>query len=300
MKNLKVGIILVLFVSLISIQTQYCSIKSEEYSSILLKNLPNKISQESFFKVDIQVTSPSGFSMPGFTPIVINLSVLASEFPSSADPFGTTTEDTSDDIKWPAAYVVYDNSLIPSQVDNIDGQSGFSVGDELIFQFPEDLTLESEESATFSVFFGTEEADLPEPFYDDVCTVYDYPDYDKVAENHGTDMLGEVYNIENGIIRASPLVDAAWSSGGIYHLQVLDEEGNSQWDAAKQGFLEDWPSWKWARFATVEQFVAINDKAGTNPFFLPDSQNSIIQGPVRARIQMKSLAPYGKAGTTYG
>jgi hypothetical protein len=185
-------------------------------------------------------------------------------------------------------------------VDNIDGQSGFSVGDELIFQFPEDLSLESEESATFSVFFGTEEADLPEPFFDDVCTVYDYPDYDKVAENHGTDMLGEVYNIENGIIRASPMVDAAWSSGGIFHLQVLDEEGNSQWDATKQGLQEDWDSWKWARFATVEQFVALNDKAGTNPFFLPDSQNSIIQGPVRARIQMKSLAPYGKAGTTYG
>ncbi len=300
MKNIKVGTILLLFITLISIQTQNYTVKSEEYEPISLRNLTNKISQETFYKVDIQITSPEGHSMPGFTPIAINLSVLASGFPISADPFGTTSNDTSDDIKWPAAYVVYDNSLIPSQVDDIDGKTGFSEGDELVFQFPEELTLESEESATFSVFFGTQESDLPEPYFDDVCKIYDYPDYDTVAENHGTDMLAEVYNMENGIIRASPMVDAAWSSGGLYHLQVLDEEGNSQWDATKQGFLEEWESWKWARFATVEQFVALNDKAGTNPFFLPDSRNSLIQGPVRARIQMKSLAPYGKSGTVYG
>jgi hypothetical protein len=300
MKNIRVGIILLLFASLITIQTQNYLIRPEDTNLTTPLNSQNKVSQTSFYKVDIQITSPTGYSMPGYTPIVINLSSLANAFPSSADPFGTDTEDTSDDIKWPAAFVILNNSLIPSQVDNVDGQIGYTAGDELVFQFPENLNLESDETATFSVYFGTEEADLPEPVYQEECIIYEYPDYDEVAENFGSDMLGEAYYIENGLIRGCPLIDAAWSSGGLYHLSILDEEGNSQWDAVKQRFQNTFENWKWARFATVEQFIELNDKAGSNPFFLPDPQNSIITGPVRARIQMKSVPPYGKPASVWG
>ncbi len=267
-------------------------------------NSPKSLSQSKFYKVDLQITAPTGSSIPKFTPVVVNLSTLAQEFPSSADPFGLDTPESADDIKWQSSYVIFNNTLIPSQVDDLDAQVGYTAADELVFQFPEDLELASEESATFSIYLGNLDADLPEPVFEEKCFVYDYPKLDDVIQAFGPDMLAEAYYLENGWIQMCAMVDAAWSSGGMYELSILNETGQSQWDAVKQRFKpppDVWESWKWARFATVEQFIELNDAAGSNPFFLPDpSRSSLISGPVRARVQMQSVPPYGKPASPWG
>lgn len=259
-----------------------------------------KTTQTNIYKIDLQVTAPSGYTLSGNTPIIIKLTTLADEFPVSVDVFGLDTPDPSDDLKWSAVYITYDEEIIPSQVDDIDSQVGYSEDDELLFQLPESLELTSGESASFSIFLGTLETNLPDPIFPEACTVYDYTKYTQVREYFGADMLKKAYYIENSKIQAAALVDAAWSSGGIYELSVLGEEGNSRWDAIKQRFDPSWEAWKWARFATVEQFIELNDKAGTNNFFIPNPERSIIQGPVRARIQMQSIPPYGKASSVWG
>ncbi|UCE12997.1 MAG: hypothetical protein JSV04_12495 [Candidatus Heimdallarchaeota archaeon] len=299
MRNMRFWIILLLFFSLLSIQLNYESTKriSVGFGN---SNISLKTTQTEIYKTEIEVTAPSGYSLKEKTPIIIKLSTLAEAFPASSDPFGKNTVDTSDDVKWPAAYVTYGDDLIPSQVDDVDNQIGYSEDDELLFQLPESLELASGESATFSAYFGTQETNLPEPLFSEDCTVYEYTKYAEVKKNFGADMLKEAYYIDNRKIQAAALVDSAWSSGGLYELSVLDEQGNSQWDAIKQRFDSSWESWKWARFATVEQFIELNDKAGTNNFFIPDSQRSIIRGPVRARITMQSIPPYGKASSVWG
>ncbi len=297
MKKARAWIILALFISLLSFQINNNDAINASAIPSFNSHFPLKIAQEVFYKVDIQITAPTGYTLPGNTPIIINLSTLAAEFPTSVDPFGKNTPETSDDVKWSAAYVFHENSAIPSQVDDVDAQMGYSEKDELLFQLPETLNLTSGQSTTFTVYFGTQELDLPDPVFSDACTVYEYTKKEQVAEYFGTDMLGdEVYYIENSKIQACALVEAAWSSGGLYELSVLDEEGNSRWDAIKQRFKEDFETWKWSRFATIEQFVELNDKASTNPFFL----TRIIKGPVRAQIQMQSTAPYGKPSSLWG
>ncbi|UCG01504.1 MAG: hypothetical protein JSW11_18045 [Candidatus Heimdallarchaeota archaeon] len=299
MKNIRFWIMFLLFFSIISIQS------SNGWMNVFLDYSNNsgvslKTTQAAIYKIDLQVTAPTGSTLSGNTPIVIKLATLADEFPVSTDPFGLDTPDISDDLKWSAVYITHNDELIPSQVDDIDNQIGFSEDDELLFQLPESLELGSGEHASFSIFLGTQETNLPDPIFPEACTVYEYTKYAQVKEYFGADMLKEAYYIENSKIQAAALADAAWSSGGIYELSVLDDEGNSRWDAIKQRFDPSWESWKWARFATVEQFIELNDKAGTNNFFIPNPERSIIQGPVRARIQMQSIPPYGKPASVWG
>ncbi|UCE15029.1 MAG: DUF4861 family protein [Candidatus Heimdallarchaeota archaeon] len=258
-----------------------------------------RAAEDEVFWVTLQIPSPSAKALPSRTPVIVNLNKIADMLPTSVDPFGyKTPTDVSDDVKWEAIHVFYNGAPIPFQVDDIDDQVGFSGADELVFQLPEDIP--SGTIAIFSIYLGTNANNLPIHYFPDVCTVYEYPKIAEVTENFGADMLKEAYYIENSKIQACALVDAAWSSGGLYELSVLDEYGNSQWDAIKQRFDSTWESWKWARFATVEQFIELNEKAGTNNFFLPDPERSIIQGPVRARIRMQSIPPYGDASSIWG
>ena len=55
--------------------------------------------QSIYYKLNIQVTVPTGHTMPEYTPIIMNLSYIAGFLPLSADPFGSITpEDSSDNI----------------------------------------------------------------------------------------------------------------------------------------------------------------------------------------------------------
>ncbi|MHA2277675.1 MAG: hypothetical protein ACXAC2_17985, partial [Candidatus Kariarchaeaceae archaeon] len=253
---------------------------------------PNStLADDSIFNINITVTSPTGFTLANGTPIIIKLSEIASNFPESADPFGIITEDEeNDDIKWDGAYVMYEDALIPSQVDDIDTQPGFSGGDELLFQLP--TSLASDASTVFSLYIGSKAIDLPAPRFEEVATVYEYPKIKAIQEQHGIEMIDESYYIENGVIQTAALVEAAWSSGGFYELSILE----SGWDTVKMGYKFDWESWKWSRMAGIEQFVENNQAALVNPFYT----TRIITGPVRAQLQMQSLAPYGKAGSSWG
>jgi len=278
----------------IQIITIYGSIESSENDRIN-KNLQST-AEDTILKAEINITAPVGYTLYNKTPIIIKLKDLASQMPEGIDTFGNETGDLSDDINWNAVYVTESDSLLPSQVDDIDSLPGYSDNDELVFQLPEDMNIASGETVTFSVFFGTNANDLPTPFFPEVCKVYDYPRQPEIEAEYGVDMVQESYNIENGIIRATVLVEAAWSSGGIYELHLLDEQGNSRFNFIKQKFQFGWEYWKWTRFTCVEQFVEQNQHATTNPFFLL----KIISGPVRAQIVLKSVAAYGKAGSPWG
>lgn len=301
MRNIRSGIVILIFLSLISLQVYNVSnnLRDDQGLNSPLPSLSTK--QADILKIDIQVTAPNGYSMQGNTPIILKLSTIAAQLPGGYDAFGDTTPaDSTDNIKWTGSYVTYENDIIPSQVDDIDSTIGYSADDEFLFQLPSDVSLASGESTDFALYIGTEELNLPEPIFPETCPIYDYPELKEVQQRF-PDMLGTVYNLDNGKIRVSALVDAAWSSGGMYHLALTDELGENTWDAIKQGFLEDWEAWKWARFATVEQFIELNDAAGSNPFYLPDpSRTSLISGPVRCRIQMRSTPPYGKAASSWG
>ncbi|MHA2100385.1 MAG: hypothetical protein ACW99A_17040, partial [Candidatus Kariarchaeaceae archaeon] len=251
----------------------------------------NTVADDSIFNINITVTSPTGFTLANRTPIIIKLSAIASNFPESADPFGLITPtDENDDIKWDGSYVMHIDTLIPSQVDDIDAQTGFSGDDELLFQLP--TSLASDESTVFSLYIGSKAIDLPAPRFEEVATVYEYPKIQAIKDEHGSDMIDESYYIENGVIQTAALVEAAWSSGGIYELSLLE----SGWDTVKMGYKFDWETWKWARMAGIEQFVENNGASLVNPFFT----TRIITGPVRAQLQMQSTAPYGKAASAWG
>ena len=261
-----------------------------------------KVTQEQMVKVDIKITAPTGPSMQGNTPIIIKLSDIAENVPAGIDAFGENTTTASDDLKWNAAYVTYSDSLIPSQVDDIDGIPGFSENDELVFGLPETVNLDSGDNASFSVFLSNKALDLPPPYFPEVCTLYIYPKIDMV-NTMWPNMLGPgdgAYYIENEIIQACAIPEAAWSSGGLYELSILDEEGNSQWDIIKQKFRAPpdnrWEVWKWSRFALIEQFASRNQFAST----FPARVTQMITGPVRARIQMQSTQNYGKDKTVWG
>lgn len=242
-------------------------------------------------KVDIKVTAPTGPDLEALTPIIVPLSAIADQLPSSVDPFGLNESTGDDDVKWDAAYVTYEGNLIPSQVDDVDDVFGFSEEDELVFALPESVTLASGESASFSVYFSLKDMDLPPPYFPEVCTFSVYPDIREI-NLLWPDMLGKgdgVYDIENGLLRASVLKAAAWSTGGLYHVQLLNETGGSRWDIIKQKFPLGSEIWKWSRFSLIDQFAAQNQFAD-RPY--PGSLVKTISGPVRARIVVQSTQPY--------
>jgi len=195
-----------------------------------------KTRQDDILKAEINITAPLGFPLYNKTPIIIHLKDLATNMIGGVDVFGNETGDVSDDVKWDALYVVYGDDLLPSQVDDIDNQPGYSENDELIFQLPDNLNIASGDQATFTIFFGTNANDLPAPYFPEVCKIYDYPRQPEIELEYGPEMVQESYNIENGILRATALVEAAWSSGGIYELDLLDESGNSRFNFIKQKY----------------------------------------------------------------
>ena len=144
----------------------------------------NVLADDSIYNINITVTSPTGFTLVNGTPIIVKLSEIANNFPESVDPFGLVTPaDESDDTKWDGSYVMQGNTLIPSQVDDVDDQNGYSGGDELLFQLPNSLI--SEESAVFSLYIGTKAIDLPAPRFEEVATVYEYPKIQAIQDQHG-------------------------------------------------------------------------------------------------------------------
>ncbi len=290
-------LIVILFLS-VQIITSNNVPQFDSYQDLVKLKKTGANAEELMVMVNLTCIAPSGHDIPGNTPIIVNLSTIAKTIPEAIDPFGIKTTDMTDDVKWDSAYVTYNNDLIPSQVDDIDINKGYSEGDELVIELPKDITLSSGNNITFSIFFGTKGLNLPPPYFPETCEVYIYPKIDEINDRYA-DMLGPkdgAYYIENGIIQACALVEAAWSSGGIYELSILDDEGNSQWDAIKQRYRVTFDMWKWARFALIEQFISKNQFATTFPFKL----EHIISGPVRAQFQMQSKSDYGKAGTPWG
>ncbi|MFX1282971.1 MAG: hypothetical protein ACFFB5_04915 [Promethearchaeota archaeon] len=290
-------IVVFLFLS-VQIITSSKAPQINTYQDILKSQSTETNAVEIMVMVNLTCIAPSGHDLPGNTPIVVNLSTIAKVIPETVDAFGMKTTDKADDIKWDSAYVTYNNDLIPAQVDDIDIYKGYSDGDELVFELPEDIALTNENNITFSIFFGTKGLDLPPPYFPETCDVYIYPKIDEINERY-PDMLGPkdgAYYMENGIIQACALVEAAWSSGGLYELSVLDDQGESQWDAIKQRYKVSFDMWKWSRFALIEQFISKNQFATTFPFKL----EHFISGPVRAQFQMQSKSDYGKSGTPWG
>ncbi|MHA2297741.1 MAG: hypothetical protein ACXADA_17060 [Candidatus Hodarchaeales archaeon] len=293
MKKYKTQLIFILLVSILFFQFANSMVYGYPESNKSFES-PLGVSETTILEVTVNVTCPTGYSMPGKTPVIVNLSSIAENLPASVDVFGKETpEEGNDDIKWDAVYVIYNETLIPSQVDDMDGISGFSEGDELLFQLPQTLNLDSGESDIFKVYIANKEFNLPPPSFDENCTVYEYPMKEVIYRetDWGTDMIQESYYIENGAIRACTLVEAAWSSGSIYELSILE----TGWDVIKM--QRDFPSesWKWTRFATLEPFVEQNSHADKFPFYT----TRIITGPVRAQIQMQSIASYGMVGVEY-
>lgn len=248
------------------------------------------ISSDQLVKVDISVTAPSGHEFQGSTPLILKLSDIAASFPVTIDAFSLITSETSDDIKWDTTYVFHEGSLIHSQVDDIDDIAGFSEGDELVFALPKTINLAGGESTTFSVFLGLNPTNLSALIFPKVCTLSVYPNIAEI-NTEWPDMLGAedgVYYIGNGELRAAIIRAAAWSSGGLYHIQLLDNEGNSRWDSVKQKFPYPSEIWKWSRFTVIEHFISQNQYPNT----YPGIATKMITGPVRARMSVQSTQPY--------
>lgn len=262
------------------------------YSAFNENQIPKKVmANDELIKVDIVVTAPTGPDLEEFTPIIVPLSDIADQLPSSIDPFGLNVSTEDDDVKWDAAYVTYEGNLIPSQVDDLDDIRGFSGNDELVFALPESVDLASGETASFSVYFSLKDMDLPPPYFPEVCTIAIYPDIREI-NTEWPDMIGKgdgIYDLENGLLRVSVLKAAAWSTGGVYHIQLLNETGGSRWDVVKQKFPYPSEIWKWSRFSLIDQFAAQNQFAD-RPY--PGKIVKMIPGPVRARFVVQSTQPY--------
>ncbi|PWI48938.1 hypothetical protein CEE45_04200 [Candidatus Heimdallarchaeota archaeon B3_Heim] len=294
-KSLKSLIFIVLIMSLLT-QVNIGQSRSN-FSPIAEKRIVSKtVATDEMIKVNINVTAPGTHDLPEFTVIIIKLNEIASNLPVSIDSFGMNTPESTDDIKWNAAYVTYEGSLIPSQVDDVDGITGFSENDELLFALPESVNLAIGQSAQFIVYFSLLDLDLPPPYFPEVCSLIVYPKLKAIDDLH-SDMIDPndgAYYIGNEIIQGAVLIAAAWSSGTMYELSLLDDQGESRWDIIKQ--RRDPPPidsqvWKWSRFARFEEFTSQNQYA-TRPY--PGKLVELIPGPIRARITVQSTQPYVK------
>ncbi|MHA1976917.1 MAG: hypothetical protein ACW98I_08470 [Candidatus Hodarchaeales archaeon] len=294
-KSLKSLIFIVLLTSLLT-QVNIGQAQSK-FSPIREENIKYKtVATDEMIEVNITVTAPATHDLPATTAIIVKLNQIASNLPISIDPFGMITPESTDDIKWNAAYVTYENSLIPSQVDDVDGITGFSENDELLFALPDSVNLLSSQSALFTVFFSPLDLDLPPPYFPEVCSLIVYPKLKAINDLHSdmVDPKDGAYYIGNEIVQGAVLVAAAWSSGTMYELSLLDDQGESRWDIVKQ--RRDPPPidsqiWKWSRFARFEEFTSQNQYA-TRPF--PGKVVEMIPGPIRARITVQSTQPYVK------
>jgi hypothetical protein len=249
------------------------------------------VATDDMIKVIINVTAPSTHDLPASTAIIIKLSDIAPNLPVSIDPFGMNTPESSDDIKWNAAYVTYNGELIPSQVDDIDGTTGYSENDELLFALPEAASLAVDQSAQFTVYFSPSDLNLPPPYFPEVCSITPYAKLDELDDLY-PDMIDPnngAYYLENEIVRAVPLVSSAWSSGAMYELSLLDNEGESRFDIIKQKFPFPSEIWKWSRFSRIEEFTSQNQYA-TRPY--PGKLINLVPGPIRGRITIQSTQPY--------
>ena len=186
-KSLKSLIFIVLIMSLL---TQVNIGQSESnFSPIAEKRIVSKtVATDEMIKVNINVTAPGTHDLPEFTVIIIKLNEIASNLPVSIDPFGMNTPESTDDIKWNAAYVTYEGSLIPSQVDDVDGITGLSENDELLFALPESVNLAIGQTAQFIVYFSPLDLDLPPPYFPEVCSLIVYPKLKAIDDLH-SDMI---------------------------------------------------------------------------------------------------------------
>ncbi len=289
-KSLKSLIFIVLLLSLLT-QVNIGQSEPKTASVIEERILSKTVATDEMIKVNINVTAPSTHDLPASTAIIIKLTEIAPNLPVSIDPFGMNTPESSDDIKWNAAYVTHNGSLIPSQVDDVDGITGFSENDELLFALPEAVALTAGQSDIFTVYFSPLDLDLPPPYFPEVCSIIVYPKLEAIDALHSdmVDTNDGAFYIGNGLVQGAVLVAAAWSSGCVYEISLLDDQGESRFDIIKQKFPEEGQKWKWARFARFEQFTSQNQYA-TRPY--PGKLIEMIPGPIRARITVQSTQPY--------
>ncbi len=291
-KSLKSIIFIVLLTSLLT-QVNIGQSRPKSVSMAEERIFPKTVQTDEMIKVDINVTAPGTHALPASTAIIIKLNDIAPNLPVSIDPFGMNTSESSDDIKWDAAYVTYNGELIPSQVDDVDGITGFSENDELLFTLPDEVDLAIGQTASFTVYFSPLDLDLPPPYFPEVCSITPYPKLDEIDDLY-PDMIDPnngAYYIENEIIQGAVLISAAWSSGAIYEISLLDEFGESRFDIIKQKFPYPSEIWKWSRFARIEEFTSQNQYA-TRPY--PGKLIDLIPGPIRARVTIQSTQPYVK------
>ncbi len=282
--------LLILFVLILLLPNiRYTSEKNQ--LKIIQTDLSSRIAENVLYNTTLTVTAPLGYSMLESTPIILNLSLLASALPPSVDPFGLDTPDSSDDIKWNAAFVTYEDSLIPSQVDDVDTIPGYSEKDELLFALPDSVNLASGESSSFSIYFSQKDLNLPPPYFPEVCSITPYSKLEEIDDlwPELIDPDDGAYYIGNEIVQGAVLRSAAWSSGAIYELSLLDDQGESRFDIIKEKFPFPSEIWKWSRFARIEEFTSQNQYA-THPY--PGKLINLIPGPIRARITVQSTQPY--------
>ncbi|MHA2155670.1 MAG: hypothetical protein ACXABU_10065, partial [Candidatus Hodarchaeales archaeon] len=110
-KSLKSLIFIVLLLSLLT-QVNIGQSKQKTASVLEERILSKTVATDEMIKVNITVTAPSTHDLPASTAIIIKLTEIAPNLPVSIDPFGMNTPESSDDIKWNAAYVTYNGVLI--------------------------------------------------------------------------------------------------------------------------------------------------------------------------------------------
>ncbi len=248
---------------------------------------PTSASPGSFYEMTLTV-SAGATRVPAGTPIVTKISVLKAAIPTGVD------------IDWDSVYVIHRDVPVPYQIDDLDGVSGVSDGDELVFQTAEDIA--SVASDTYTVWFATEDEDFPGPTYPvKAWTDYvaNYSATDVAAAGNRTDVATwgakPAYFLKNDLITISIPLQSDWRQGSVFDA-IINATGfdvQHQKSYAQKPSDMEW-SWRWSGFMYESDPGWVNTP--TN-FTLV---KQIIQGPVRSMLVINSTAPYKDGGLKPG
>ena len=247
---------------------------------------PTSASPGSFYEMTLTV-SAGATRVPAGTPIVTKISVLKASIPTGVD------------IDWDSVYVIHRDVPVPYQIDDLDGVTGVSDNDELVFQTAEDIA--SVASDTYVVWFATKDEDFPSATYSvKAWTDYaaDYSATDVAAAGNRTEVAvwgaRPAYFLKNDLATISIPLQFDWRQSSVFDA-IINATGfdvQHQKSYAQKPSGMEW-SWRWSGF----MYEADDGWYGN---FTVVKQ--IIEGPVRTVLIINSTRPYmwGKAGTRPG